>query len=140
MHDDTITLFNLHRGRWYPCIIDGVHMEHEAAANLTVNGVNNTSTVLFLIGASDGCIKSRDGIRKYVPPKIFQQEEDPSWCITFTPEKDFILEGEYSGDVVSEDNFDEGFYHEINSTYDGVHMITASEYLKLIPHFEVAAR
>ena len=139
MHDETITVFNLKNGYWYPTIISGVHIETHTAADLTINGINNVGSVFISIpAAKNRTVKTSAGTKRFVRPKEYESS-DPAECFTMTPDSDFIYEGEWRN-IEADDDYDSGFYDEMNRTKDGIHLINAAEFLKLIPHIEVGAK
>ena len=62
-------------------------------------------------------------------------------AITFQPQTDFIMMGEYeSTEPVNDDDYDAGFYDEMNSRYDSVYQIVSAVFYSLIPHFEIGVK
>ena len=53
---------------------------------------------------------------------------------------DFFYLGEYSEEPISDEDYMEGFYDYMNSTFDGVFAITSVAKLDLIPHFEITGK
>lgn len=136
MYDKSITIYNLHDGEWHPTVISGVSLYTVTASEITVNGVNNVGSVEALIPSDQW---GRAGGAVYIPPKAYAQLADVTGYFTFTPEQDVLMEGEYTT-IEDDEDFDMGFYHEMNNTRDGVFLIKAAEFLTMIPHFEVTAR
>lgn len=137
MYDDTITVFN-HRGEyWFPTVFEGADLKVTTASNITASGINNVGDVSIIIH-----ISKNKGIRsgkRYIDPMEFQTVEDPENFYTFKPEDDFIVVGEYY-DIENDEDYDSGFYHEMNATKDGVYKIQAAAWYSLLPHFEIGAR
>lgn len=140
MYDDTLTVFNFAKGAWYPSVIDGADLIEHAQATETSRGTINAGTVEILINCSAVKeIETRQGRKQYLDPLAYA--EAPEGAITFKPETDFILSGAWDGAaVIDDDDYDSGFYNEMNRTRDGVYMITGAGYFSLLPHFEVAAK
>ena len=141
MFDNTITLFNYHAktNKWFATKFTGVDLLDQAAKNATPKGETNGSSVDLLINVTADK-SSADG-KKYVGPKAFATVDDPAAYFTFTPETDFFVEGDFSLiEPVSEDDYESGYYHEMNNTHDGVHMVVSAAYFSLIPHFEIGGR
>ena len=132
MYDKAVTIYNLHDGMWYPTVISGVSLYTVTASDITVNGVNNVGSVQALIPAGNVG-------KTYLPPKAYQQAASVGSYFTFTPEQDVLMEGTYTT-VEDDDDYDLGFYHEMNKIRDGVFLIKAAEYLSMIPHYEVTAQ
>lgn len=84
--------------------------------------------------------------KKYLQPKEWQAQtrESLEETVTFA-EGDFFVEGEYSEQVVKDDDYDtrvcRGFYDYMNKKIDNVFLITniGGPYT-LIPHFEIGGK
>ena len=140
MFDCKVTLFNYHATtkHWHTTVFDGVDLLEASAKSATRQGETNGSSVDLLINVKPD--KSYKG-KKYVGPKAFAAIGDPAAHFTFTPETDFFMEGDYSlSEPVSEDDYESGYYHDMNNAYDGVHMVVSAAYFPLIPHFEIGGR
>lgn len=146
MFKDTITLFNFHEptGKWYPTVITGVDLQVDSGADPATPGVlNDAHSVLALIQSrADKTLVLKDGATKsYLGPKAYAKCDTPEGYFTFQLEKDFFYEGEWpSLDPVLDDDYDEGFYNEVNKTYDGVYIVKTATHLRLIPHFEIGGK
>lgn len=144
MYNDTITLFNYHEatGLWHPCVISGVDLGLSQSSNASREGRNNANTFTALIRTnSKKELMTEDGPRRYLSPKEYASCIDPAGFYTFTPEQDFIYEGEWDiFDSIAESEEDEGLYQQMNDQYDGVHMIQSVEFFRLLPHFEIGGR
>lgn len=141
MYDDTITVFNHRNGRWYPTTIEHVDIKVTTASNLTVNGISNMGEVSIIIHASKTkTIKTTEGLKQYLDPLAFIVVDDPEYYLTFKPEEDFILAGRYDDGIAEDDDYDSGFYHEMNKTRDGIYKIQACAWYSLLPHFEIGAK
>jgi len=138
VYDSKITLFNYHAGLWYTTIIDGVELVETKGDTATVSGgMTNADVVEAIIPASpDGSINSKP----FVGPKEYKVCADPEGCFTITPESDFFVVGDHQTDPVSDDDYDEGLYHHLNSTMDNVYMITSKVFYSLLPHYEIGGR
>ena len=144
MYHKTITLFNYHKptGKWYPSVISGVDLIGNTASTATKEGVNNGDTVDVIIHCTRGrVITTSAGPKPYLPPKLYAEHNPLSGLITFVPEQDFIYEGEWPDlAVIDDEDYESGFYHEMNNTYDGVYLITSAVFCDLLPHFEIGGR
>lgn len=148
MYSDTVTIFNRYESRlgdmWYPTVLRGVNFMSDRSAivqkygeqskdNAVVNvRYDNVNGKVFVVG------------KEYFPPKEWDRQTNDMLAetITFTPgEKfDFFYLGEYSEEPISDDDYMEGFYDYMNSTFDGVYAITSVAKLDLIPHFEITGK
>lgn len=145
MYRDVITLFNFHKntGLWYPTVFSGVDIGVSKASNPTTHGTNNGDTVNILIHCKpDKTLTTADGEEKsYLGAKAYSKCATPHAFVTFKPECDFIFEGEWPDmSPVADEDYESGFYHEMNDNYDGVYMITSASFYGLIPHFEIGGR
>lgn len=144
MFQNIITVFNYHKasGKWYPSVISGADLIADKASTHTVDGLNNADTAAILI-QSCPCrnIITSMGPKQYVGPKEYAACGNPAEVITFKPECDFIYDGVWPDlTPVTEDDYDEGFYHAVNDGHDGVYMISSAAYFSVIPHFEIGGR
>ena len=140
MFGSTVTLFNYHAKtkQWYTTKFDGVDLLQVDARNATRQGETNSSSVDLLVNVSAD--KSCNG-KQYAGPKAYAALDNPAECFTFTPETDFFMEGEHIlSEPVSEDDYENGFYHDMNSIHDGVYMVVSAAFFPLIPHFEIGGR
>jgi hypothetical protein len=140
MFDCKVTLFNYHAKtkKWYTTVFAGVDLLAADAKQATPKGETNGSSVDLLINVMPD--KSYEG-KQYMGPKAYAATVTPADCFTFTPETDFFMEGDYSmAEPVSEDDYESGYYHEMNNVHDGVHMVVSAAYFPLIPHFEIGGR
>ena len=148
MYSDTVTIFNRYESRlgdmWYPTVLRGVNFMSDRSAivqkygeqskdNAVVNvRYDNVNGKVFVVG------------KEYFPPKEWDRQTNDmlTKTITFTPgEKfDFFYLGEYSEEPISDEDYMEGFYDYMNSTFDGVFAITSVSKLDLIPHFEITGK
>lgn len=148
MYSDTVTIFNRYESRlgdmWYPTVLRGVNFMSDRSAivqkygeqskdNAVVNvRYDNVKGKVFVVG------------KEYFQPKEWDRQTNDrlTKTITFTPgEKfDFFYLGEYSEEPISDDDYMEGFYDYMNSTFDGVYAITSVAKLDLIPHFEITGK
>lgn len=145
MYNSTITLFNYHKStdRWYPTVLTGVDLIGNKASTATREGTNNGDSVDIIIHCDKNrVVKTLQGAAKcYTEAKKYASCETPANCITFVPEQDFIFEGEWPDlSAVDDCDYESGFYHEMNDSYDGVYLITSAVFYDLLPHFEIGGR
>ena len=169
MYDRTITVFNLHGDTWYPHVIRNADLiaaegkTHTAMAGETSadsveiivrfrwdcvrivdgnkNAVGDLARNVLVCGAPFVAVDTDGGPMKYLPPKAFAACNDPADCITFTPETDFVYDGEWPDAApVSDGEYGNGFYSDLNEERDGVYRITRAVQYRLLPHFEIGGR
>lgn len=144
MFQNTITVFNFHKqtGLWYPSVISGADLIAAKASTRTPDGVNNADTVDILINCTAAkVITTSAGGKSYTGPKVYAGCADPASCITFTPEQDFIFDGEWADlTPIDDEDYDEGLYHVLNAAHDGIYMISSAAFYGLLPHFEIGGR
>lgn len=149
MFADTVTLFNFHEatGKWYPSVISGVDLQVDSASKASTPGTTDSedTATLLIQSKRDKTVTVLAGTeaktKRYLGPKAYAVCQDPEACITFKPECDFFFEGVWPGtDPVLDEDYDSGFYHEVNETHDGVHLVKSAAFLSLIPHFEIGGR
>lgn len=147
MFTDTITLFNLNNGMWYPHIIHNVDAAGiiSGASATPLNGSTKADNGLILIqtygSAGIKAIDTDSGTRVYVEPKAYAALVSGSSAVTFQPQTDFIMLGAYEGvSPIVDDDYEAGFYDEMNSKYDNIYQIVSAAYYSLIPHFEIGVR
>ena len=144
MHDVTITLFNFHEatGKWHPTEFRNVSLtESNGNAPTPDAGMKNADAVELIIRTAADKSNTECGVTvRHVGPKEYAALENPVGYFTFTPEQDFFYVGSVMAASYPEDDYDEGFYHYMNKTHDGVYMIQSSAFYSLIPHFEIGGR
>lgn len=144
MFTDTITLFNIHNGIWFPHIVYGADAAGiSAGKNATVmNGTAKTDNGLVLIqSSSNKVINVNKTLKPYVSPKAYAALENGENAVTFQPQTDFIMLGVYeSTEPINDDDYEAGFYDDMNSKYDDVYQIVSVVFYSLIPHFEIGVR
>ena len=140
MRDQTITLYNYHEpsGLWYTTVFEGVQLAAASASSATTHGNNGGDSVSIIIpAAADKTAASR----QYIGPKAYAARDAPGECFTFWPEHDFVVVGSCPLEQpVSEDDYDNGLYHEMNHGQDEVYIVTSASFYGLIPNFEVEGR
>ena len=144
MHDATITLFNFHErtGNWYPTIFNQVSLTEAKADSATADaGIKNGDTIEAIIRTAADKSHTESGVKvQYVGPKAYAALENPAGYFTFTTERDFFFVGNSTSGIVSDDDYDEGFYHAMNKEHDGVYLVQSAAFYSLIPHFEIRGR
>ena len=141
MFTDVVTVFNFHKatGKWYPTVFKDVELQVDTASDVVTPGKTNNSDIATLLINT-----KRDksvGSKTYLGPKAFAQCPDPEAHFTFLSERDFFIEGEWPNlEPVLDEDYDSGFYHEVNEAHDGVYAVKSAAFLGLIPHFEIGGR
>ena len=141
MHDTTVTLFNFHEatGKWYPTEFHNVTLTEANAGTPTPDaGMKSADTVEIIIRTAADKSSTENGVTvRYAGAKEYAALENPVGYFTFTPEQDFFYVGSVIAASYPEDDYDEGLYHHMNKTYDGVYMIQSCMFYSVIPHFEI---
>lgn len=144
MFSDTITLFNLHNGSWFPHIIHGVDAAGitDGASATALNGTTKSDNGSILIQTSNSKVINVDKtLLPYVSPKAYAALENGADAVTFQPQTDFIYMGEYeNAEPINDDDYEAGFYDYVNSRRDGVYKIISAVFYSLIPHFEIGVK
>ena len=153
MYDKTVTVFNFYNSKtaglsyWYPHILSGVDLIADRGAILKKYGPDSTdNAALHIAYTPDGdkvMVQRSDGsVVPWLPPKAWaaQVNDDLPDSITFGPE-DFFWQGEWTGGVVVDDDYRNGFYQHMNSNRDYVYKITSvGGPYTVIPHFEILGK
>ena len=144
MYSNTITLFNYSEQTklWYPHVIPGCDLIAANAKTSGSSGQGNSDAVDLIINCTASKqITTTAGAQSYTGPKAFAAEAAPAALITFTPQRDFFLDGIWNGaSTIDEDDYESGFYNEMNKTTDGIYLITSATFYGLLPHFEIGGR
>ena len=141
MYHDTITLFNRKKNSdsdvWYPTIIENVNLNIDKAAILAKYGAESQDKVMLSIRyKTDGQDVIIAG-KPWMPPKMWDGTED---SVTFNPDGDFFWKGEWTGGIVADDGYTDGFYSYMNNTHDYVFAISSVAQYSIIPHFEIMGK
>lgn len=148
MYSDTVTIFNRYESRlgdmWYPTVLHCVNFMSDRSAIVQKYGEQSKDNAVVNVHYDNVGGKAFVDGKEYFQPKEWDRQTNDRLAetITFTPgEKfDFFYLGEYSEEPISDDDYMEGFYDYMNSTYDGVYAITSVAKLDLIPHFEITGK
>lgn len=139
--EKTVTLYNFHKksGRWYTTVFPQSYFLDTRAASSSQHGTTSGDSANFFFHTSaDKSASTTEGIKQYAYPKAYAQLDSPAGYYTFTPQYDFFIHGSYPlTENVSEDDYDNGLFHELNKEMDEVYMISSASFFDLIPHFEV---
>lgn len=144
MYQDTITLFNRKPGErgqgdtWYPTVIRNVNLNIDRAAILAKYGAEaKDNAVLHIRYTRDGEQIMVAG-KPWMPPKAWDGTED---SLTFNPDGDFFILGEWDGGIVSDaDHGPDGFYSKMNREQDYVFTVSSVARYSVIPHFEIMGK
>lgn len=153
MYDKTVTVFNFYSSKtaglsyWYPHILSCVDLITDRGAMLKKYGPDSTdNAALHIAYTPDGdkvTVQRSDGAAvPWLPPKAWaaQVNDDLPGSITFGPE-DFFWQGEWTGGMVVDDDYRDGFYQYMNSNRDNVYKITSvGGPYTVIPHFEILGK
>lgn len=153
MYDKTVTVFNFYSSKtaglsyWYPHILSCVDLITDHGAMLKKYGPDSTdNAALHIAYTPDGdkvtVQRSAGATVPWLPPKAWaaQVNDDLPGSITFGPE-DFFWQGEWTGGMVVDDDYRNGFYQYMNSNRDNVYKITSvGGPYTVIPHFEILGK
>ena len=153
MYDKTVTVFNFYSSKtaglsyWYPHILSCVDLITDHGAILKKYGPDSIdNAALHIAYTQDGdkvMIRQSDGSAvPWMAPKAWaaQVNDDLPASITFGPE-DFFWQGEWTGGMVVDDDYRNGFYQYMNSGRDNVYKITSvGGPYTVIPHFEILGK
>lgn len=148
MYNDTITLFNRKKSKsgdtWYPSVLHNVHVNIDKSSIIAKYGDESKDNAVLHIGYVCSNEKKMIGNKEWITPKEWAKAELPEAALTFTNGSgfDFFWIGDWQGTESIQDNdYDDGFYHYMNSNYDYVFAITSiSGPYSVIPHFEITAK
>lgn len=153
MYDKTITVFNWYTSKttgksyWYPHVLSGVDLITDHGAILKKYGPDSTDNAALHIAYTPDwdkvMIQQSDGSTvPWMAPKAWaaQVNDDLPDSITFGPD-DFFWQGEWTGGVVTDGDYRDGFYQHMNSNRDNVYKITSvGGPYTVIPHFEILGK
>ena len=153
MYDKTVTVFNFYSSKtaglsyWYPHILSCVDLITDHGAMLKKYGPDSSDNAALHIAytpdADKVTVQRSDGAAvPWLPPKAWaaQVNDDLPGSITFGPE-DFFWQGEWTGGMVVDDDYRNGFYQYMNSNRDNVYKITSvGGPYTVIPHFEILGK
>ena len=147
MYTDTVTVFNKRKTEdgdmWYPCVLSGVDLSIDKAANQAKTGLENADTANLHVTYQRTDEKMVMGERQYYPPKEWAALADTAGTITFVEGISFFIRGEYPENPIAEDSdeYRNGFEDFMNKTVDDCYKITSvGGPYKLIPHFEIGGK
>jgi hypothetical protein len=144
MYQDTITLFNRKPGgvsgdTWYPTVIKNVDLNIDRAAILAKYGAESQDNAVLHIRYTQNSGNVMIAGKPWMSPKEWDRTED---SITFSggTQFDFFWMGEWTGGIVNDSDYDEGFYDYMNRTHDYVFAVASVAMYSVIPHFEIMGR
>lgn len=153
MYGKTVTIFNYYESAttgdayWYPHVLSGIDLNTDRGAILKKYGQESTDNaelhirVNFLNEKEHVSDKSHTMI-PWLSPKAWKNQTNDllAETITFSPEC-FFWQGEWTGGVVTDSDYRNGFYQYMNSSKDNVFKITSvGGPYTLIPHFEILGK
>lgn len=130
MFSDTVTVFNICNGLWYPAVLHKVRLQAKSGIKQESSGVSSEDNALLFVQIFGDKISDKT----YLPPKEWLLS-DKDGTVTFT-EGGFFVPGEYT-DVVSDDDYTDGYYSHMRETHDDCYLITTVQRFTVIPHFEI---
>lgn len=148
MYSDIVTIFNRYESRlgdmWYPTVLHDVNVMADRSAIVQKYGEESKDNAVLNVQYNTEQDDIKIAGKSYLTHKAWDRQTNDLLpeTITFTPgEKfDFFFVGEWPEDPISDDDYDNGFYDYMNSTYDGVYAVTSVSKLGVIPHFEITGK
>ena len=145
MYQNTVTLFNRKRGNsgtgdtWYPTVLHNVNLVIDRAAVVAKYGADSKDNAILNVRYKVQNGEILIAGKPWMPPKAWDKTTD---SITFASGTnfDFSWVGEWSGGIVSDEDYSGGFYDYMNRTYDYVFAVTAVARYSIIPHFEITGK
>lgn len=146
MYTDTVTVFNRYKSRlgdmWYPTVISGVNVNIDKAAIIAKYGTESKDNAVLNVPYHYLGGAKMIGEKPYLPPKEWDKQTNDLLpeSITFASgaDFDFFVLGEYPiTSPISDDDFLDGFYNQVNTECDYVFAITSVAQYSVIPHFEI---
>lgn len=157
MYGKTVTIFNYYESAtteeayWYPHVLSGVDLNTDRGAILKKYGQDSTDNAQLHIRYYMDAIEPNDDIFiigsdgkhiLWLPPKEWKKQTNDllAESITFSPDC-FFWQGEWTGGIVTDSDYRNGFYQYMNSNKDNVFKITSvGGPYTLIPHFEILGK
>lgn len=145
MFDKTITLFNRFHSAsgdfFYPHVIRNVNLNTDKASIIAKYGAQSKDSAILNMHMKSGCI----GQREYVKPKEWMKlpDEIRKTKITINDDAtyfDFFVEGEYPEEIVTDEDYLDGFFAYMKNEYDDIFAVTSVAIYDLIPHAEVLGK
>lgn len=146
MYNNAVTIFNKSGNEktgfvWYPTVIMGVDLLIDKSVGMAKTGLSDANKANLHIRYCNVDGRVIIDAKPYILPKAWgsQGDELKTATITFNEGEDFFIEGEYSPDVVRDDDImhTNGFFAYMKAKYDNVFKINTVGKYSLIPHFEI---
>ena len=133
MYTDTVTLFNYskteHGLYYYPTVLNDVDLQITKGSFVAKTGNESVDSCVLHV-------KHLFTNKTYTKPKEFASLLEKQNYYTFS-DKDFFVQGEYNLDIITDTDYQGGFFNYMNKTYDDVYRVTKVDVFKLLPHLEV---
>ena len=137
-YNKTVTVYNktidgvMGIEMWYPTMLENVRL-------LVTKGANTSKSGLESADAANLYIKPEllpEDTKGYLTPKAWQNTEEKEKYFTFTGGEDFFVEGDTTGEEITED----GFFSYMKEKYDNCFKVTNVDEYELILHLEVGGK
>lgn len=133
-YNKTVTVYNrtvdglMGTETWYPTVLKDVRLLINRGENVSKNGMESADSAKLFI-------KTNNLSKAYKKPLEWQNlsAEDKANAFTLTSGVDFFVEGDTSGETITESDF----FSYMKETYDNCFKITNADVYELIPHLEV---
>lgn len=153
MYGKTVTIFNYYESAtteeayWYPHVLSGVDLNTDRGAILKKYGQESTDNAelhikVTIINGKEYVSNNNHVLVPWLPPKEWKKQTNDllAESITFSPDC-FFWQGEWTGGIVTDSDYRNGFYQHMNSNKDNVFKITSvGGPYTVIPHFEILGK
>lgn len=157
MYKATVTVFNLYESStasiWYPHVLTGVDLNTDRGQILKKYGPDSTDNAELHVDfaemegqkiivnglTGEPALNTMGEPLPWFPPKAWKRQVNDLLDDTITfASGDFFWDGEWTGGLVNDEDYRDGFYTYMNSQYDFVYRITSvGGPYTVIPHFEI---
>lgn len=132
-YNKTVTLYNrsieglMGTEEWYPTVFKNARLLITEDNNASKTGLDSANLAQLFIKSD--CLS-----KPYKKPLEWQKlsDEEKKQCFTLTSGKDFFVEGDTSGEKITEELFS-----YMKDKYDNCFMIKSVKQFELIPHLEI---
>ena len=133
-YNKIVTVYNrtvdglMEKETWYPTVLKNVRLLVTKGANVSKSGMSSADAASLYVKFD----LLPDGSKKYMAPKAWCNLQDKTDYFTFTSGEDFFVEGDTSGEEISDN-----FFQYMKDKYDNCFKVTNVDVYDLIPHLEV---
>ena len=149
MYSDTITIFNRYHSKngdmWYPHTLHGVDLVVDRASVMAKFGAESKDVAKLHVKYQNVENKAIVEGLEYIPSMEWYKHGDNERnnYLTFNSDAnffDFFILGEYENKPISDSEYNQGFFAEMEDSTECYVITSVSTPYKLIPHIEILAR